>query len=89
MIENCASACLFDNVCHGSCFLSLFFLLLCCFLFSFFGCRRYTKFYGTSERAAQDLVHDALTSMYFLVASFLSSFLLYFYVKVSVPNTWT
>ncbi|KAM1689807.1 hypothetical protein TB2_031070 [Malus domestica] len=23
--------------------------------------RRYTKFYGTSERAAQDLVHDALT----------------------------
>ncbi|XP_050372735.1 uncharacterized protein LOC126790516 isoform X2 [Argentina anserina] len=24
--------------------------------------RRYTKFYGTSERAAQDLVHDALTN---------------------------
>lgn len=26
--------------------------------------RRYTKFYGTSEGAAQDLVHDALMSMY-------------------------
>ncbi|KAB2600464.1 non-lysosomal glucosylceramidase [Pyrus ussuriensis x Pyrus communis] len=24
--------------------------------------RRYTKFYGTSERAAQDMVHDALTN---------------------------
>jgi len=30
----------------------------------FFFCRRYTKFYGTSERAAQNLVHDALTSMH-------------------------
>jgi non-lysosomal glucosylceramidase len=25
-------------------------------------CRRYTKFYGTSPRAALDLVHDALTN---------------------------
>ncbi|XP_021896935.1 non-lysosomal glucosylceramidase-like, partial [Carica papaya] len=25
-------------------------------------CRRYTKFYGTSERTAADLVHDALTN---------------------------
>ena len=24
--------------------------------------RRYTKFYGTSEKAAQTLAHDALTS---------------------------
>lgn len=27
-------------------------------------CRRYTKFYGTSEKAAANLAHDALTSMH-------------------------
>ena len=28
-------------------------------------CRRYTQFYGTSEKSAVSLVHDALTSMFF------------------------
>lgn len=49
----------------------LFFLLYFIFwtlvssdsLFPF--CRRYTKFYGTSESSAINLAHDALMSMYF------------------------
>ena len=42
-------------------------------------CRRYTKFYGTSERSAINLAHDALMSMYswgiFATAMFYSSIL--------------
>lgn len=46
-------------------------------------CRRYTKFYGTSERAASNLVHDALTSMYLWSAS-----VCYLSIMVNVIKLW-
>jgi len=47
-------------------FFSFFFPLYQIKFVQFFSCRRYTKFYGTSERAAVHLAHDALTRMFLI-----------------------
>ena len=51
--------------------------------FLFVVCRRYTKFYGTSEGAALDLVHDALTSMFLFYHCHSFPFTLYWAFRTS------